>query len=106
MAGGEGLDAYVVRRLGLPFRDVDWTVWGDLLDRVHAPKETVTVALVGKYIDLPDAYLSVTEALKAGGFAQETHVNIRWIPSDECETPEGAAKALGPLDEASSMPAT
>ena len=65
----EGLDAYVVRRLGLPFRDVDWTVWGDLLDRVHRPKQTVTVALVGKYIDLPDAYLSVTEALRAGGFA-------------------------------------
>jgi CTP synthase len=64
----EGLDAYVVRRLGLPFRDVDWTVWGDLLERVHRPKQTVTVALVGKYIDLPDAYLSVTEALRAGGF--------------------------------------
>ena len=65
----EGLDAYVVRRLGLPFRDVDWTVWGDLLERVHHPDETVTVALVGKYVDLPDAYLSVTEALRAGGFA-------------------------------------
>ncbi len=58
----EGLDAYVVRQLGLPFRDVDWTVWGDLLARVHnPPRETVKVALVGKYIDLPDAYLSVTE---------------------------------------------
>ncbi|HEX2297140.1 MAG TPA: CTP synthase, partial [Pseudonocardiaceae bacterium] len=66
----EGLDAYVVRRLGLPFRDVDWSVWGDLLDRVHAPKETVRIALVGKYVDLPDAYLSVTEALRAGGFAR------------------------------------
>ena len=57
---GEGLDAYVVRRLGLPFRDVDWTVWGDLLDRVHHPTETVEIAIVGKYVDLPDAYLSVT----------------------------------------------
>ncbi|MBN9173326.1 MAG: CTP synthase, partial [Microbacterium sp.] len=47
---------------------------------------------------LPDAYLSVTEALKAGGFAHETHVNIRWIPSDECETPAGAQNALGALD--------
>ena len=64
----EGLDAYVVRRLGLPFRDVDWTVWGDLLDRVHAPRRRSPIALVGKYIDLPDAYLSVTEALRAGGF--------------------------------------
>src|SRR5215217_5456537 len=56
----EALDAYVVRRLGLPFRDVDWTVWGDLLDRVHNPSETVKIAVVGKYIDLPDDYLSVT----------------------------------------------
>ncbi len=94
----EGLDAYVVRRLGLPFRDVDWTVWGDLLDRVHAPKRTVTVGLVGKYIDLPDAYLSVTEALRAGGFAHHTRVQIRWVPSDDCETPEGAAAALAGVD--------
>ena len=62
----EGLDAYVVRRLNLPFRDVDWTVWDDLLRRVHHPSEEVTIALVGKYIDLPDAYLSVTEALRQG----------------------------------------
>jgi CTP synthase len=94
----EGLDAFVVRRLGLPFRDVDWTVWGDLLDRVHSPKQTVTVALVGKYIDLPDAYLSVTEALRAGGFAHRSRVEIRWVPSDECQTPEGAAAALAGVD--------
>ncbi|WP_188826645.1 CTP synthase [Nocardia camponoti] len=94
----EGLDAYVVRKLGLPFRDVDWTVWGDLLDRVHAPKETVEVALVGKYVDLPDAYLSVTEALRAGGFANHAKVNIRWVPSDECETEAGAAAALRDVD--------
>ncbi|GAA1867464.1 CTP synthase [Pseudonocardia ailaonensis] len=94
----EGLDAYVVRRLGLPFRDVDWTVWGDLLDRVHHPDEKVTVALVGKYVDLPDAYLSVTEALRAGGFAHRAKVEIRWVPSDECETPAGAATALAGVD--------
>ena len=94
----EGLDAYVVRRLGLPFRDVDWTVWGDLLDRVHRPSRTVTVALVGKYVDLPDAYLSVTEALRAGGFAHRTRVEIRWVPSDDCATPAGAAAALSGVD--------
>lgn len=64
----EGLDAYVVRRLGLSFRDVDWTSWDDLLDRVHQPHHTVTVAVVGKYVDLPDAYLSVSEAIRAAGF--------------------------------------
>jgi CTP synthase len=95
---GEGLDAYVVRRLDLPFRDVDWTVWGDLLDRVHGPKETVEIALVGKYVDLPDAYLSVTEALRAGGFAHRAKVAIRWVPSDECETPAGAIAALSGVD--------
>jgi CTP synthase len=94
----EGLDAYVVRRLGLPFRDVDWTVWGDLLDRVHNPRTDVTIGLVGKYIDLPDAYLSVVEALRAGGFAHRAKVNIRWVPSDSCESPAGAAAALAGVD--------
>src|SRR4051794_11106363 len=94
----EGLDAYVVRRLGLPFRDVDWTVWGDLLERVRHPKCDVTVALVGKYIDLPDAYLSVAEALRAGGFAHRAKVAIRWVASDDCETPAGAAHALAGVD--------
>ena len=94
----EGLDAYVVRRLGLPFRDVDWTIWDDLLRRVHNPAHDVTVALVGKYIDLPDAYLSVTEALRAGGFANNARVNIRWVASDDCETDAGARTALGDVD--------
>jgi CTP synthase len=94
----EGLDAYVVRRLDLPFRDVDWTVWDDLLRRVHHPKEDVTIALVGKYIDLPDAYLSVAEALRAGGFAHEAKVHLRWVASDECETPAGAHKHLHDVD--------
>jgi CTP synthase len=58
----------------------------------------VNIGLVGKYIDLPDAYLSVTEALRAGGFAHETKVNIHWIASDECETEEGAARNLASLD--------
>jgi CTP synthase len=94
----EGLDAYVVRRLGLPFRDVDWTEWGDLLHRVHAPTEVVRIALVGKYVDLPDAYLSVTEALRAGGFAHRARVEIRWVPSDTCETVAGAEAALAGVD--------
>jgi CTP synthase len=93
----EGLDAYAVRRLGLPFRDVDWTVWGDLLDRVHHPDEAVRIALVGKYVDLPDAYLSVTEALRSGGFAHRARVEIVWVTSDDCEQ-AGAATALAGVD--------
>ncbi|HLL68770.1 MAG TPA: CTP synthase [Micromonosporaceae bacterium] len=90
----EGLDAYVVRRLGLSFRDVDWKKWNDLLARVHHPRHTATVAIVGKYVDLPDAYLSVAEAVRAAGFAHRARVQIRWVGSDDCITPEGAAAAL------------
>jgi CTP synthase len=94
----EGLDAYVVRRLALPFRDVDWNEWDRLLRRVHRPARSVTIALVGKYVDLPDAYLSPAEALRAGGFASDARVNIRWVTSDDCQTPEGAARQLDGAD--------
>jgi CTP synthase len=94
----EGLDAYVVRRLDLPFRDVDWDAWEQVTNRVHNPAHQVEVALVGKYIDLPDAYLSVTEALRAGGFAKDAKVTIRWVTSDDCQTPEGARLALEGAD--------
>ena len=94
----EGLDAYVIRRLGLPFRDVNWKGWDELLQRVHHPAHEVTVALVGKYIDLPDAYLSVTEALRAGGFANNARVKIKWVASDDCATPDGAKAALSDVD--------
>jgi CTP synthase len=94
----EGLDSYIVRRLALGGHEVQWGDWDDLLKRVHSPKHTIKVALVGKYIDLPDAYLSVSEALRAGGFANEAKIEIIWVPSDECETPEGAKRALGEID--------
>jgi CTP synthase len=94
----EGLDAYVVRRLGLPFRDVDWSDWDELLRRVHKPSRSVTIALVGKYVDLPDAYLSPAEALRAGGFGHDVRVNIRWVASDDCQTPDGAARQLADVD--------
>ena len=94
----EGLDAFLVQRLGLTFRDVDWSEWNELLERVESPKYRVEVALVGKYIDLHDAYLSVSEAVKHGGFANNARVDLRWVAADTCETPEGAQKALGGVD--------
>ena len=94
----EHLDSFLIRKLNLPFRDVDWTVWGNLLDRVHNPQGEVTVALVGKYIDLPDAYLSVAEAIRAGAFGERRKANIRWVAADDCATPEGAEKLLGDVD--------
>ncbi|MEI6591251.1 MAG: CTP synthase, partial [Actinomycetes bacterium] len=94
----EGLDSYIIRALGLKDAPVDWSRWSGVLDAVHKPKHEVTVALVGKYIDLPDAYLSVTEAIRAGGFANSTKVNIRWVASDECETEAGAVANLSDVD--------
>jgi CTP synthase len=98
MLHDQGLDKYITDALNLPVKDVDWSAWQRVLDAVREPKHEVTIGLVGKYIDLPDAYLSVTEALRAGGFAQQTKVKIEWIASDTCETPEGAAAMLSELD--------
>ena len=94
----EGLDSYVVKRLDLGGHEVVWGEWDALLQKVHHPKHHVRVGLVGKYIDLPDAYLSVSEALRAGGFANDAKIEIVWIPSDECESAEGAKKHLSGLD--------
>ncbi|WP_280115763.1 CTP synthase [Leucobacter insecticola] len=95
----QGLDQTIVDELRLDkATPVDWSGWQPVLDAVHQPKGEVTLALVGKYIDLPDAYLSVTEALRAGGFAHSTKVNLKWVASDDCETPEGALEALGDVN--------
>ena len=94
----EGLDSYIIKALNLSAKDVDWSNWQPVLDAVHHPKQEVDIALVGKYIDLPDAYLSVTEALRAGGFAQSSKVNIHWIKSDDCESEQGARANLAEMD--------
>ncbi|MEO9248800.1 CTP synthase [Citricoccus nitrophenolicus] len=94
----QGLDAYVVQALDLKFKDVDFSTWDRLIEVVHHPVHEVEIALVGKYIDLPDSYLSVTEALRAGGFGNDARVSLRWIASDECETPQGARSALDGVD--------
>jgi CTP synthase len=98
MLHDQGLDSYIIEHFGVEANDVDWAGWGELLKAVHEPKYEVNIGLVGKYINLPDAYLSVSAAHRAGGFAQQSKVKIHWIPSDECETPEGAAKLLAELD--------
>ncbi|MEV4901480.1 CTP synthase [Citricoccus sp. NPDC055426] len=94
----QGLDAYVVQALDLKFKDVDFSTWDRLIQVVHHPAHEVEVALVGKYIDLPDSYLSVTEALRAGGFGNDARVSLRWVASDECETVAGARRALDGVD--------
>jgi CTP synthase len=94
----QGLDSYIVKKFGFPETPVDWSRWQGVLDAVHHPKHEIRIGLVGKYIDLPDAYLSVTEALRAGGFANMTKVHIKWIASDSCETPDGAEAQLSDVD--------
>ncbi|WP_426707364.1 CTP synthase [Corynebacterium auriscanis] len=92
------LDTFIIRRMNLPFRDVDWTVWGTLLDRVHKPEGEVNIGIVGKYIDLPDAYLSVAEAVRAAGFGAKVKANVKWIASDQLEDPARAEQELADVD--------
>lgn len=94
----QNLDAYILDYLGIDAEPVDFTQWDKLLSAVHTPKTEVDVALVGKYIDLPDAYLSVTEALRAGGFANDAKVNIKWVAADLCASQEDAAHQLRGMD--------
>ncbi|MBM3675407.1 MAG: CTP synthase [Actinobacteria bacterium] len=81
----EGLDDYVCRMLRLDEHEPDLGGWRQLVDRVHAATFDVRIGLVGKYVNLPDAYLSVAEALRHGGFACGARVQIDWIASDDTE---------------------
>ena len=81
----EGLDDYVCRVLHLTEREPDLSEWRALVHRVQLASQTVHVGLVGKYINLPDAYLSVVEALKHGGYACGAKVEIDWISADDTE---------------------
>ncbi|MFU8839847.1 MAG: CTP synthase [Nitriliruptoraceae bacterium] len=93
MLRDEGLDEVVVRRLGLPAVEPDLTEWEQLVARVSAARDRTTVAIVGKYVDLPDAYLSVVEALRHAGLANGIEVELRWIASDDLAPPDGASEA-------------
>ncbi|MFO7960181.1 MAG: CTP synthase [Nitriliruptoraceae bacterium] len=89
----EGLDEVVVRRLGLPPVEPDLAEWDALVRRVQAARDRVSIAIVGKYVDLPDAYLSVVEALRHGGLANGTEVELKWVASDDLAPPDGASEA-------------
>ncbi|HEV8374363.1 MAG TPA: CTP synthase [Actinomycetota bacterium] len=91
----EGLDGYLVRHLRLEDRaaEPDLAEWEALVQRIRSPRRTVRIALVGKYINLPDAYLSVTQALQHAGFHHGVEVEVVWCASDELEDPQ-ARKVL------------
>ena len=93
----EGLADVVVRRLGLICHAPDLTEWATMVHRAKHPAGAVTIALVGKYVGLHDAYLSVAEALRHGGFSHGARVRIRWMDSEEI-TAENAGEKLAGLD--------
>ena len=91
----EGLDNFVVRKLGLdPAVEPDLAEWRAMVDRALNPSDTVTIAMVGKYVSLPDAYLSVVEALTHAGIYANVDVDIRWISADDLQAPGATEKAL------------
>ena len=87
----QNFSAIVCRELNINASEIDLTSWNAMLDRIHNRSRTVTIALVGKYVKLHDAYLSVKEALHHGGYENDAHVKIRWIESEDI-TPETASE--------------
>ncbi|MFS8512315.1 MAG: CTP synthase [Planifilum fulgidum] len=93
----EGLDRIVVNHLGLECGEADMTEWQELVNKVKNLSKKTTIALVGKYVSLPDAYMSVVESLKHAGFANDADVEIRWVNSEDV-TDENADQWLGEAD--------
>ncbi len=81
----EGLDHIALKKLGLADRPVDLSDWKDMVARIHNAKGVTRIALVGKYVKLHDAYLSVVESLSHAGYAYGTKIDIRWVNSEEIE---------------------
>ena len=91
----EGLDDFVVRRLGLdPAVEPDLAAWRRVVERQRHPLEQVRIALVGKYVSLPDAYLSVVEALSHAGIHHRVDVDIRWLSADDLSSQAACERAL------------
>ena len=92
-----GLAALVLRRLNLPAQEPDLAEWRQIVERIKRPTHVVEVAVVGKYVDNGDAYISIGEALRHGGIANDARVNLHWIDSEELEE-STAAETLGEVD--------
>jgi CTP synthase len=94
----ENLDQLIVDLLRLPLGDTDLRKWTALVDRIHSARESVTIGIVGKYVELEDSYKSLNEALFHGGFANGLRVNFRWIESEELMTDERWEDRLRDVD--------
>jgi CTP synthase len=93
----EGLDHFLMNRLKLPSGETDLSVWEDIVRRIKEPGEEVTIAIVGKYVELKDSYKSLTEALTHGGIANDARVTLQWIDSEEIEA-HGPERYLSDID--------
>lgn len=94
----EGLGKVVCRVLGIEDRQTDLTEWTNMVNRFYNPQKSVTIALVGKYVELHDAYLSVVESLIHGGIANEAEVTIKWFDSEEFTDEATTVAALSQAD--------
>ncbi len=84
----EGLDTIALKKLGLPDTPKDMLEWHRLVERIHAPfQKRITVAVIGKYVDLQDAYISITESLHHAAVFNEAVLKIRWINAEKIEDP-------------------
>jgi CTP synthase len=81
----EGLDAYVCQLLHMGNQQIDLSAWEAVVERVEAATEPVRIGLIGKYVNLPDAYLSVVEALRHGGYAHGVQIELEWMQAEEVE---------------------
>ncbi len=81
----EGLDRIVLEKLGMDYSPVNMEDWAQMVNKIKNPQKKVKVAVVGKYVELPDAYISVTEALHHAGIANDAAVKIHWVNSEEIE---------------------
>jgi len=93
----QGLDDYVCRHLGLDCKPADMTEWIALVDKIKNLKQTAKIAIVGKYVELHDAYLSVAEALYHAGYANDADVDIKWVSAEEVDD-ENVDQLLGDVD--------
>jgi CTP synthase len=93
----EGLDTLVCEKLGLNCGAIDNSKWEEMVERLKNPKKNTRIALVGKYVELHDAYLSVVEALGHGGLKNDSSVDIKWVNSNDL-TNENAADYLDDVD--------
>lgn len=92
------MDDVVIRKLGLECADPDLADWTNMLDALRNPVQTVKIAMVGKYVELHDSYISVNEALKHGGISTKSAVDINWIDSETLEGDANIDEILGDMD--------